>query len=56
MKINFAKPGEEIRCEVCWAFLGDSGYDVSEDGSIDDYWCETCMDFRGGAVVPKYLG
>ncbi len=50
MKIVFPKKGFTLVCEVCLTPLGceDNGY--SEDGDCEDYWCDKCVDFRGGLL------
>ena len=51
MKIPYAKPGEGLICQKCKTLLPEADSAFSEDGAVEDYWCEHCMDFVGVRVV-----
>ena len=51
MKITFPGPGEQLVCEVCGRPLIDEP-EAAESDLCEYRWCECCMDFVHGLVVP----
>jgi hypothetical protein len=47
VQVLLPKPGFDIVCEICYNVISTKTAS-SEDGDIEDFWCEVCMDFRGG--------
>lgn len=52
MKVLLPKRGFDIVCEVCYNVISTDTASC-EDGDIEDFWCEFCMDFRGGMYKMK---
>lgn len=51
MKIPFTKAGEGLVCQKCKTLLPEADSSFSDDGAVEDYWCENCVDFVGVRVV-----
>jgi len=51
MKILFPGPGEQLVCEACGRPLIDEP-EAAEADLCEYRWCERCMDFVRGLVVP----
>ena len=50
MKVTFPRIGEIVICERCKRPVSID-MAVSEDGTIDDFWCETCIDYVGARII-----
>jgi len=51
MKIIFPKKDEILVCKKCKTAVDLAGA-FSEDGAIDDYWCEVCIDYVDVKIAP----
>jgi hypothetical protein len=50
MKIIFAKSDEHLICKKCKTPIIISN-EWSDDGQLDDNWCEKCIDFKDVLIV-----
>lgn len=45
MKIIFPKADECLLCRKCKTPIGPQGSGFSDDGAVEDYWCDVCIDY-----------
>lgn len=53
MKIIFPKADEILICKKCKTPIPQQDSAISDDGAIEDYWCDRCVDFVDVRAVKK---